>query len=170
MSQSNYLDFTFESDKEEGTPALQLLPQDRYTADIAQATAGPTKNGKGYGVNLMWRIAEGPYEGRCVFQSCLLQHDNPDVMMWGRQRFKDILSAVGISGDVQDLTVLYNKLAKIVVKVKEDKTGQYQPKNEVARVISLEAARPYAPLFKKDDPISTGPIKTDEEMNDRIPF
>ncbi len=52
--------------------------------------------------------------------------------------------------------------------MKEDKTGQYQPKNEVVRVMSLDAARPYAPIFKKDDPISSGPVGS--EMNDRIPF
>jgi hypothetical protein len=170
MSQTSYLDVAFETEKEEGTPALELLPMDRYTAEIAQATAGPTKNGKGYGVNLTWRVAEGPYEGRCVFQTCLLQHDNSDVMKWGRQRFKDILLAMGIAGDVTDLDVLYHNLVKIVVKVKEDKTGQYQPKNEVVRVVSVAAERPYAPIFKKDDPISSGPIQTDKEMSDSIPF
>jgi hypothetical protein len=169
MSQSNYLDFVFESDKEERTPERELLPMDRYTAEIAQATAGPTKNGKGYGVNIMWRITEGPHEGRTVFQSALLQHDNPDVMQWGRGRFKDILVALDITGDVQDLGILYNKPAKIVVKVKEDKTGQYGPKNEVVRVISLAASRPYAPIYKKDDPISSG-RSSNNDLNDSINF
>jgi hypothetical protein len=168
MTQSSYLETAFETEKEEGTPAIELLPMDRYTAEISQATAGPTKNGKGYAVNLAWRVCEGQYEGRQVFQTCLLQHDNADVMRWGRQRFKDVLSAMGINGDVTDLDVLYNKPVKIVVKVKEDKTGQYQPKNEVTRVISLAASRPYAPIYKKDDPISSAPIGS--EMNDRIPF
>jgi hypothetical protein len=169
MSQSNHLDFVFKSDEEEGTPAIELLPMDRYTAEVAQATAGPTKNGRGYGVNIMWRIAEGSYEGRCVFQSALLQHDDPDVQKWGRQRFKDILTALEITGDVSDLGVLYNKLAKIVVKVKEDKSGQFAPKNEVVRVLSLAATRPYAPIYKANDPISTGGPKP-AELNDRIPF
>ncbi len=169
MTQSSYLDFVFESDKEEGTPALELLPMDRYTAEVAQATAGPTKNGKGYGVNITWRVCEGAYDGRCVFQSVLLQHDNPDVMKWGRQRFKDILTALDLSGDVTDLSVLYNKPAKIVVKIKEDKSGQYQPKNEIVRVISLAATRPYAPLFRKDDPISSGGA-ANNDLNDAIGF
>jgi hypothetical protein len=168
MTQSSYLDFTFETDKEEGTPALELLPMDRYTAEVAQASAGPTKNGRGYGVNLTWRVCEGAYDGRCVFQTCLLQHDNPDVIKWGRQRFKDILSAMGVTGNVTDLDVLYNKPVKIAVKIKEDKTGQYAPKNEVWRVISSAAAQPYAPLFKKDDPISCGPIANG--LNDAAPF
>ncbi len=113
MSQSNYLDTVFHSDEEEGTPALELLPMDRYTAEVANATSGETKNSRGIAVNIMWRICEGPYDGRCVFHTCLLQHDNPDVMKWGRQRFKDILSAMGITGDVQDLSVLYNRPVKI---------------------------------------------------------
>ena len=167
MTQSSYLETAFETEKEEGTPALELLPMDRYTAEVVHASAGPTKNGMGYGVNITWRVCEGSYDGRCVFQSVLLQHDNPDVMKWGRQRFKDILSALNITGDVTDLDVLYNKPAKIVVKIKEDRSGQYQPKNEVVRVISLAAARPYAPIYKKDDPISTG---KGNGLNDDIPF
>jgi hypothetical protein len=170
MTQTNYLDVAFNSDEEEGTPAVQLLPMDRYTAEIVHASAGTTKNGRGYSVNLMWKVCEGDYDGWTVFQTCLLQHDNPDVMKWGRQRFKDVLSAVGVSGEVTDLSVLYDKPAKIVVKVKEDKTGQYQPKNEVTRVLSLAATRPYAPIFKKDDPISTGNGGATPELNDRIPF
>jgi hypothetical protein len=168
MSQTSYLDFTFETANEEGTPTLQLLPRDRYTAEISQATAGATKNGKGYGVNLTWRICEGDYDGRCVFQTCLLQHDNPDVAKWGRQRFKDILSAMDINGDVTELDILYNKPVKIQVKVKEDKTGAYPDKNEVVRVMSIASTRPYAPLFKKDDPISTGSGNND--LNDAVPF
>jgi hypothetical protein len=101
----------------------------------------------------------------------MLQHDNPDVMKWGRQRFKDLLAAMGITGDVTDLTVLYNKPVKIVVKIKEDKSGAYTPKNEVRRVMSMAASRPYAPIFKKDDPISTG-IGNGKAapINDDIPF
>jgi hypothetical protein len=168
MTQSTYLDTAFETEKEEGTPAFELLPRDRYTAEVYEAKAGPTKNGKGYSVSLTWRIAEGEYEGRTVFQSVLLQHDNPDAMKWGRQRFKDVLIALGIHDDVNDLTVLYNIPATICVIQKEDKTGQYGPKNEINRVMPL-VTRPFAPLFKKDDPISTG-TTTKNDMNDRIPF
>jgi Protein of unknown function (DUF669) len=167
MTQSTYLENAFETEKEEGTPAFELLPRDRYTAEVFDAKAGPTKNGKGYAVTLTWRISEGEYEGRTVFQYVLLQHDNSDAMKWGRQRFKDILTALGITGDVSDLTTLYNIPATISVIQKEDKTGQYAPKNEINRVLPL-VTRPFAPIFKKDDPISSGPAGAG--MNDQIPF
>jgi Protein of unknown function (DUF669) len=167
MTQSSFLESAFKSDEEEGSPAFKLLPRDRYTAEISQATAGPTKNGKGYAVNLTWRITEGAFEGRTVFQTCLLQHDTPDAMKYGRQRFKDLLSAMGITGDVTDLDVLYNKPVKLNIIQKEDKSGVYQPKNEVTRVISMAASQPYAPPIYKADPISTG---SKPPFDDKIPY
>jgi hypothetical protein len=47
MTQSTYLDEAFDTEKEEGTPAFELLPRDRYTAEVHEAKAGPTKSGKG---------------------------------------------------------------------------------------------------------------------------
>ena len=47
MSQSSYLETAFETDKEEGTPAIELLPMDRYTAEISQATAGADQERQG---------------------------------------------------------------------------------------------------------------------------
>jgi hypothetical protein len=170
MTQTNFLEISFNADKEEGTPPRQLLPRDLYKMEICQATAGKTKNGAGYAVNLGWRVIEGPYEGQQVYQSCLLQHDNEDVERWGRQRFKDVLSAMNITGDLTntDLGVLYNKPCKVAVKIKQDKTGQYPDKNEVSRVMSMTETRPYAPLWKKDDPISTGNGKAND-LNDSLP-
>jgi hypothetical protein len=168
VTQSSFLETAFKSDEEEGSPAFELLPRDRYTAEVHSATAGPTKNLKGYSVNLSWRITEGAFEGRTIFQTCLLQHDNPDAMKYGRQKFKDVLLALGVHGDVNDLDVLYNKPVKINVIQKEDKTGQYQPKNEVTRVISMAASQPYAPPIYKADPISTG--SGAPPFNDKIPY
>jgi hypothetical protein len=92
-------------------------------------------------------------------------------MKWGRQRFKDVLVALGITDSVNDLGVLYNIPVTISVVIKEDKTGQYQPKNDVNRVLPL-VMRPFAPLNRKDDPISTGPAKNGggADMSDSIPF
>jgi hypothetical protein len=99
----------------------------------------------------------------------LLQHDNPDVAKWGRQKFKDVLTALGITGAVNDLTTLYHTPATISVIQKEDKNGQFGPRNEINRVLPL-VTRPFAPIFKKDDPISTSVPKANNDMNDAIPF
>jgi hypothetical protein len=165
----DFLDAPFETEKEDGTPPFELLPRNRYTAEICDAKAGPTKNGKGYAVNMTFRVTEGEYEGRTVFYTALLQHDNADAMKWGRQRFKDVLVAMNIKDNVTDLNVLYNIPVTISVIQKEDKTGQYQPKNEINRVMPL-VTRPFAPLHKKDDPISTGRQVVNGELNDEVPF
>jgi hypothetical protein len=163
----DFLDVPFETEKEDGSQPFELLPPDRYTAEIVSAKAGVTKNGKGYSVNLNWGITEGEYENRTLFQSILLQHESEDAQKFGRQKFKDVLFALGIKENVTDLSVLLHKPCMIGVMIREDKTGQYPAKNEIRRVMPLPA-KPYVPAFKKDDPISSGVGANG--LNDRIPW
>jgi hypothetical protein len=56
--QSTVLDEAFDTENEEGT-CFDLLPPNKYTAEIDDAKVAVTKNGQGQGVNLRWRIVEG---------------------------------------------------------------------------------------------------------------
>jgi len=170
--QQDFLDVPFETEREEATPAFPLLPRDRYKAEIVKAMAGSTKNGKGYSVNLTWSIVEGEHENRVVFQSILIQHESEEAQKYGRQKFKDVLVALGIKETVSDLSVLLNKPCLVGIVIHEDKTGQYQPKNEISRVMAI----PNAPKANGHDAIKEAQKvqpafkKVDADMNDGIPF
>jgi hypothetical protein len=133
--QTDYLEVPFETEKEEATPPFVLLPRDRYEAEIIEAKAGPTKTGLGYGVTLKWSIlTEGDFKHRILTQMILLQHDNEDAQKFGRQRFKDVLVAVGIKENVEDLSVMLHMPALISVVIRQDKNGQYPDRNEINMV------------------------------------
>jgi integrase len=135
--QSTILDTAFDVANEEGTPPRTLLPAGKYKAEITNATVGPTKNGKGQAVSLTWVITEGDYENRLVFQNVLIQHESEEAQRFGRQKFKDVCSSCGITSPVTDLDVLTYKTCVISVVIRKDKSGEYEDKNEVARVNPL---------------------------------
>jgi hypothetical protein len=165
MESSTKLDTPFEPEKEEGT-SFELLPSGKYKAEITNASVGATKNGKGTMVNLTWTIAEGEYENRLVFQSILTQHESEQAQKIGRQKFKDVCSACGITEPVTDLDVLRWKPCSIYVTVEKDKDGAYPDKNKVARVSPVIASWNGDATARKG--ASGKPGATDP--NDDLPF
>ncbi len=168
---STTLDTAFDVDNEEGTPPRELLPKGKYVAEIVDASVATTKNGKGQMVSLSWCITEGEFENRYVFQTVIIRHESADAQRFGRQRFKDVCAACGITEAVTDLSVLQYKPCTLYVVIEQDKTGQYPDKNKVGRV------QPYVAnwngsrgLLKEAStvPPSDKPEATD--LNDSIPF
>jgi len=172
MKMQDFLDVPFETDKEEASPAFALLPRDRYKAEIVSAQAAPTKNGKGYSVVLNWSITEGEYENRVVFQSILIQHESAEAQKYGRQKFKDVLVALGIHETVTDLNVLLNKPALIGVVVRQDKAGQYPDRNEIGRVMPIPASHngPTREAVKEAQKPQPAFKAVNGELNDSVPF
>jgi hypothetical protein len=136
----DFLDIPFDTANEEASPAFALIPMGRYKAEIRSAKCGTTKNGAGYQVILNWSILEGEYENRTVWQSILIRHTSEDATRIGKQKFKDVLNAVGFTDEVTDLNVLLHKPCMIGVVVRQDKEGRYPDKNEVGRVTPIPPA------------------------------
>ena len=167
----DFLDVPFDTEKEEASPAFALLPRDRYKAEIVSAMAGPTKNGLGYSVNLKWSITEGEFENRIVFQNILIQHESAEAQKFGRQKFKDVLVALGIKEAVSDLNVMLNKPCLIGVIIRQDKSGQYPDRNEVGRVMPLPAHNgPTRDAIREAQKTQPAFKAANGEMSDSIPF
>jgi hypothetical protein len=167
------LDEPFDADTEEGTPPRELLPGGKYKAEITTATVGPTKNGRGQAVNLTWTITEGDHEKRLVFQSILIQHDSEEAQRIGRQKFKDVCIACGITGQVTDLNVLLYKSCLITVIIRKDKTGEYPDRNDIARVmpiVSWNGSKPAAQVLKEASSTPKSFKAVDQDLNDEVPF
>jgi len=170
MESSTVLEIPFDVEQEEGTLARELLPAGKYKAEISTATVGPTKNGKGQAVSLTWTITEGEYEKRLLFQNILIQHESLDAQRFGRQKFKDVCNACGITNQVTDLDVLLYKPCMISVGIRKDKEGQYPDKNEVARVSPIVSWNGTKKLLKEASSTTKAFEASDQKMNDEIPF
>lgn len=153
---STMLSEAFDTDTEEGSPAYEPIPKGQYVASITDAKVGDLKSGKGQAVNLTWELEGGKYSGRLIFDRIIISHESEKAMKFGRQKLKDVTTAVGYTGKLSDLTVLQNKPVMISVGIEQDAAGEYPPKNKVGRV------KPIA----KPEPKSNGKA----DFNDAVPF
>jgi len=117
---------------------------------------GSLKSGNGQSIRMTWQIQGGDYDGRKVWDQCIISHRSTEAMKFGRRKLKDIADACGVSGQITDLTVLLDKPVSVYVKIEQDKAGEFPPKNRIGRVKAVAASA------KTNDGKSA--------FNDQIPF
>jgi hypothetical protein len=155
---STVLNEAFDVATEEGSPDFEPLPKGQYVASITKAEVGSLKSGKGQAVSLTWEVeGDGKYAGRLIFDRVIIAHESAAAMKFGRQRFKDIATACGVTEQITDLSVLLNKPCLVSVKIETDDNGDYPPKNRIGRVKKIG-----------DLPKAAGNAKSG--LNDEIPF
>jgi hypothetical protein len=151
---------TFDPETQEGT-TFNVVPIGTYVAQIADASVYQPKTGDGYQVALTWQITEGEHEGRYVWQRITFLHSKAQAVAIGRQQFKDLCIATGVSEQVTDVSVFKFIPCRIKVGIEVDKQGIYADKNRVSRVLPREEPpktdqvakpRPPAPASKAAQP------------------
>src|SRR5215472_11753050 len=102
---------TFDPSQEEGN-TWSLIPPGEYMAQAIEGEVSPTKNGAGTYVRLTWKILEGEFENRQVWQYVTFRHTNEQAQSIGRKTIKDICVAMDIQQAVQDAAVFLYKPVK----------------------------------------------------------
>lgn len=125
----NMLNMQFDQTELNSAPSYELLPKGNYAAQIVNSEIKENRNG-GNRLSLQWEIVDGQYAGRIVFQNININHSNPEVVRIGRQQIAQICAAIG-RNSVNDSNELHNQPMQVRVIIKEDKTGQYEPSNEI---------------------------------------
>lgn len=112
------------------TSDFELIPAGHYTAQIIKSDIKDNANGSGNRLSLTFQVLEGDKTGRLVFQDLTLQNSNPTAEQIGRQQLAQLCHAVRIS-HLAESTELHNIPLKVRVAIREDKTGNYPPRNEI---------------------------------------
>ena len=68
-----------------------VLPAGEYVAQVVEASIQQPNSGDGYYLSLTWKIIEGAYEGRQVWQRITYQHSSEQAQTFGRKTLKDLL-------------------------------------------------------------------------------
>ena len=123
----------FDPATEEGN-SWELVPPGEYPAHAIAAEVKAPSTGDGHGLTLTWKILEGNYEGRQVWQHITITHSNQQAQNIGRKMIKDICVALGIDEQLNSAEPFLYKPARIRVGIEVDKKGQYDDKNVVRRV------------------------------------
>jgi hypothetical protein len=144
----------FDPNQEEGNSWIPI-PVGEYVAEIIEASIAPPNSGDGYALSLVWKIIEGPQEGRQIWQQLCYLHSKEQTQTIARKTIKDICTALGINEAVSNTSVFLFKPARIRVGIQKDKSGQYDDRNKVARVMPLTATDAAKPDNGADKPSET---------------
>jgi hypothetical protein len=128
---------TFDPDTQEGN-SWDLLPDGEYVAQAIEAKVAQPQSGDGYGLTLTWRILEGDYEGRQIWQYITYLHSSEQAQSIGRKTIKDLCVAFGVNEHIENAEVFLFKPARIRVGIERDKNGVYDDKNKIKRVMALD--------------------------------
>lgn len=144
MSQEEVLDSAIPQDvhdAEEST--FSPLPAGEYVAVLEQAKVVPTKDKLGRRLKLLWKVSDGQFAGRVVFDDINETLPNsPKAQEIGRSQIKNRLSACGREG-AASYAELVGCEALLKLKIRSD---DYGDKNEVviAKPIGAAATSPAA--------------------------
>lgn len=124
------------------TSGFDPIPNGRYPVLIVGAERKTSKDGRSEFVELTLKVCDGQYNGRRIWDRCLIRHPNPQAEGIGRGRLKTLCEAIGIT-KLKDAEELVNYQATAILKVKPHRdTGE--PQNEVARFVPDGATAPAA--------------------------
>jgi Protein of unknown function (DUF669) len=129
---------TFDPTTQEGN-SWDVLPVREYVAQAVEASIQQPNSGDGYYLALTWKIIEGDYEGRQVWQRITYLHSSEQAQTIGRKMLKDLCVATGVAEQVDDAEVFLFKPVRIRLGIERDKQGVYPDKNRISRILPLEA-------------------------------
>jgi hypothetical protein len=146
---------TFDPTTQEGN-SWDVLPVGEYVAQVVEASIQQPNSGDGYHLALTWKITEGDFEGRQVWQRITYLHSSEQAQTIGRKTLKDLCVAIDVAEQVDDAEVFLFKSVRIRLGIEKDKQGVYPDKNRISRILPLKTkpaeteqpAKPVTPATK----------------------
>jgi Protein of unknown function (DUF669) len=128
---------TFDPETQEGN-SWDVLPLGEYVAQIVEASIQQPKTSDGYYLALTWKVIEGEFEGRQVWQRITYLHSSEQAQSIGRKTLKDLCVAADVAEQIDDAEVFLFKPVRIRLGIETDKQGVYPDKNKVSRILPLD--------------------------------
>lgn len=113
-----------------------VIPAGWYIAMIERSDLKPTKDASGTYLELVYKVLDGPYTNRLVFQRITMQNANQQATQIGHGQLSAVCHAVNVLR-AADSSQLHNIPLKLKVKLRKDPTGQYEDQNEVSSVQNI---------------------------------
>ena len=122
------------------------IPAGNYTAEITRSEVKQTKDGRGSYLSLSFKILEGDFAGRLIFQNITLTNANATAQNIGREQMAQLAGACGILS-LQDSEQLHGIPVGIRVAIETDKNGQYEPRNTIKKFFPQNSPMHTSPQF-----------------------
>ncbi len=124
----------------------ELLPAGFYTAQVTESDIVPLASGQGQALKLTFEVLQDGYRNRKVWARLNIRHSgSPEAERIANEQLRELCESIGVVR-MSDTTELHNKPVQIRVKIREDKTGKYEPQNDVIgyKPVAGSAAAPMA--------------------------
>lgn len=118
------------------------LPKGTYNVSLYDCALRASKSGGEY-INMQFRVIDGEYEGRVIFDIINTKSASAKAVEIGLQRLKDFADATGLP-DQFNLSDMQGQ--KLSVYVKIEQSAQYGDKNKVTSYMPYkeEASNPFS--------------------------
>ena len=146
---------------------FDVIPAGEYPAKIIETKEYPNNKGTGRILELVWEIIDGQFKNRRIWQRLNYIHQNSTAQAIAQAQLAQVTDACGIQHALRDTSAIEHRPMRIKVKVKTDKTGQYDPQNEVAKVMPYAGNPAGAPAAQP--PAAAPPAQAAPQANAYAP-
>jgi hypothetical protein len=123
-------DAVFDPTQVEGRPSRDPLPAGEYHVEVLETDIKSTKARDGYFLEVAFRVIEGEYENRRLWNRINFQNAKAKTQMYGQAEMKELYEAVGLFEKVQNSSELHGRTLWLNVVVKAPENG-YGASNEI---------------------------------------
>ena len=126
-------DSGFDATAPENQRTSSVIPAGEYPAIMIESERKPTNAGDGHYLKTRWQIVKGEFQNRQIFKNfnLWLPPQKEQALQIARGEFSEFCRAVGVANP-KDSSELHNKPCMVKVKVRIDKSGQYDDQNDIS--------------------------------------
>ena len=136
----------FDASQVAPSTGYDVIPKGEYVMRIADSDVVPNSAQTGTVLKLTLEVVSGEYAGRKVFDQLNLSNPNEMAVKISRERLSAYCHATGVI-QLQDSQQLHGIPFTAKVKIKVDKNGVYDDRNEIASCKKLEQGAGQTPGF-----------------------
>jgi hypothetical protein len=151
-------DFNFDANEVEPSITFELIPAGWYNAKVDSTEFKPTRAGTGEYLQITWKIVDGAYEGRLVWDRLNLNNPNNQAVEIAKRHLSALCRAVGV-WKLSTTEELHNKICQIKLSARPA-TDNWDATNDVKGFRSADVAVP--PTGEASNPKDSKNAKEDE--------
>ena len=135
----------FDATAPENQRTNSIVPAGEYPAIMVESEKKPTNAADGHYLKTKWQIVSVEYKNRIIFKNfnLWLPAHKEQALQIARGEFSEFCRAVGVPNP-KDSSELHNQVCMIKVKVRVDKSGQYEDQNDISGFKPIGKAAPVA--------------------------
>lgn len=137
MSQTSFFGETIDLSNVAPNPGFEPLPPGHYP--VMCISAEPKRGPKGLGVKIVLTVTDGPFQGRKIFDYCIITHENAQAQDIGQRRLREWCDALGVPPNLSDMAPLMNRTLLAKVKIDPARTAGDKTYDAQNRVESFKA-------------------------------